>query len=183
MGPVVAPVGTVAVMLVAELAVAVVEVPLNLTVLLAGVALKFVPVIVTVAPTRPFVGLKPDMVGPDELTVKLPELVPVRPLTVTAIGPVVAPVGTEVVMLVALLAVTVATVPLNLTVLFAGVMSKFVPVIVTDVPTTPLVGLKLAMVGALVVSVLRKIEMLFETLFGTARSGIPSPSRSPMATQ
>ena len=38
-------------------------VPLNFTVLLAAVVLKFVPVIVTVAPTKPLVGLKLAMVG------------------------------------------------------------------------------------------------------------------------
>jgi hypothetical protein len=36
----------------------------------------------------------------------------------------------------------VADVPLNFTVLFEGVGSKLVPVIVTDVPTTPIVGVK-----------------------------------------
>ena len=64
------------------------------------------------------------------------------------ITPVVAPVGTDVVMLVAVLAETVAVVPLNFTVLFAGVALKLVPVIITEVPTAPLVGLKLVMVGA-----------------------------------
>ena len=51
MSPVVAPVGTVAVMLVAVLEMTVAVVPLNFTVLLAGVELKFVPLIVTEAPT------------------------------------------------------------------------------------------------------------------------------------
>ena len=61
--PVVAPAGTVAVMLVVVLAVAVAVVPLKRTVLFAGVALKFVPVIVTVAPIRPDVGVKLVIVG------------------------------------------------------------------------------------------------------------------------
>ena len=68
-------------------------------------------------------------------------------MTVTEIAPDEAPPGTEVVMLVEVLAVTVATVPLNLTVLLAGVTSKLVPVMVTVVPTAPLVGLKLLIVG------------------------------------
>ena len=82
-----------------------------------------------------------------EPTVKTPLLVAVLPPTVTEIDPVVAPVGTVVVILVAELAVTNAVVPLNCTILLAGVVSKFVPVIVTDVPTRPLVGVKLVMVA------------------------------------
>jgi hypothetical protein len=61
--------------------------------------------------------------------------------------PVVAPNGTVAVIVVAVLAVTVAIVPLNFTVLLAGVGSKFVPVIVTTVLTEPEVGVKLVMVG------------------------------------
>ena len=64
------------------------------------------------------------------------------------IVPVAAPVGTEVTMLVAVgVPVIVAVVPLNFTTLFDGVVSKFVPVIVTVAPTPPLVGLKLVIVG------------------------------------
>ena len=70
-------------------------------------------------------------------------------MTVTVIVPVVAPTGTDVVMLVAVLAVTTAVVPLNFTMLLAGVKSKFVPVIVTEVPIGPLVGVKLVIVGAI----------------------------------
>jgi hypothetical protein len=55
---------------------------------------------------------------------------------------VVAPTGTVTTKLVAVALVTVADVPLNFTVLFEGVGSKLVPVIVTDVPTTPIVGVK-----------------------------------------
>jgi hypothetical protein len=57
---------------------------------------------------------------------------------ITAMGPVVAPAGTDVVMVVAVAAVTVAETPLNVTVLLAGTGSKFSPVIVTEVPITPL---------------------------------------------
>ena len=131
-------------MLVVVLAVTTAVVPLNLTVLLAGVALKFNPVIMTVAPSTPLVGLNDVMVGP---TVKLVTLVAVFPATVTLIVPVVAPEGTVVVMLVAVLAVTTAVVPLNLTVLLAGVVLKFVPGMLTVVPTAPLVGVKLEIVG------------------------------------
>ena len=80
-------------------------------------------------------------------TVKLVALVAVLPPTVTEIGPVVAPDGTVAVILVDVLAVTVAAVPLNITMLFAGVVSKFVPVMVTVVPMGPLAGAKLVIVG------------------------------------
>ena len=61
--------------------------------------------------------------------------------------PVVAPVGTVTVMLVALQAVAVAAVPLNFTVLVPCVAPKFVPVMTTVVPTVPLLGLRLVIVG------------------------------------
>ena len=145
--PVVAPVGTVVVILVAVEVVTTAVVPLNFTILFAGAVLKFVPVIVTVASTAPLNGLKLVMVGGGSVTVKLEELVAVRELTVTEIAPVVAPVGTVVVILVAVEADTVAAVPLKLTLLLAGVALKFVPVMVIVVPTTPLDGLKLVIVG------------------------------------
>jgi hypothetical protein len=61
--PVVAPLGTVATMLVALQLVAVAVVPLNLTVLVPCVVPKPVPVIVTDAPTAPDVGDKLEIVG------------------------------------------------------------------------------------------------------------------------
>jgi hypothetical protein len=81
------------------------------------------------------------------VTVKFVTLVAVIPATVTVIVPVVAPAGTEVEILVAVLAVTTAVVPLNLTMLLAGVGSKFVPVIVTVVPMGPFPGVNEVMVG------------------------------------
>ena len=62
--PVVAPDGTVATMLVALQLVALALVPLNVTVLVPCVEPKFVPVIVTEAPTAPDVGDRLEMVGP-----------------------------------------------------------------------------------------------------------------------
>jgi hypothetical protein len=59
------------------------------------------------------------------------------PPTVTTTFPVVAPVGTGTAMLVALQLVGVPAVPLNVTVLVPCVVPKFVPVIVTAVPTAP----------------------------------------------
>jgi hypothetical protein len=76
---------------VAELTVNVVAVvPLNLT----DVApVRFVPVITTEAPTGPLVGAKPVIVGTPP-TVKLLALEAEPPGVVTAMGPVVAPLGT-----------------------------------------------------------------------------------------
>ena len=66
--------------------------------------------------------------------------------TVTVMGPVVAPVGTMAVRLVLLVKVGVAAnVPLKETVAFEA---KFVPVMVTGVPTGPEVGEMLVIVGA-----------------------------------
>src|SRR6266446_5323544 len=84
--PVAAPVGTVAVICVAELTVNVAVVPLNFT---AVAPVNAVPVIVTLAPTAPLVGEKLVMVG-GETTVKELALVPVPPAVVTLIVPVVA---------------------------------------------------------------------------------------------
>src|SRR6267142_5226719 len=72
------------------------------------------------------------------------------PPTVTTTLPVVAPLGTGATMLDADQLVGVAVVPLNLTVLAPCVAPKFVPVIVTDVATGPLVGERLVSVGATV---------------------------------
>lgn len=77
-------------------------------------------------------------------TVKFEELVTVTPLNDTVIGPEPAPEGTEVVMLVEVYDETTAGVPLNST---AGGAIKFVPVMVTVVPTPAAVGLKLVIVG------------------------------------
>ena len=61
--------------------------------------------------------------------------------------PVVAPVGTGTVMLVALHAVGVPAVPLNVTVPVPCVAPKFAPAMVTELPTTPDVGLRLVILG------------------------------------
>lgn len=145
-GPVVAPVGTVVVILVDVDAVTIAETPLKLTELLAGVVLKFVPAIITVAPEAPLDGLNPVRVGAGE-TVKLFVLKTVIPLSVKEILPVVAPVGTVVVILVLVEAVIVAATPLKDKTLSVGVVLKFEPVIVTTAPTAPLPGLKLEMDG------------------------------------
>src|SRR5438105_2031825 len=79
------------------------------------------------------------------VTVKLPALLAVPPAVVTLTGPVVAPAGTVAVIALAEFTVKFALVPLNFT---AVAPVKFVPLIVTLVPTDPLVGAKLVIVGA-----------------------------------
>jgi len=66
---------------------------------------------------------------------------------VTTTFPVVAPAGTGVVIPVVPQPVGVAVVPLNVTVLVPFVVPKLDPVIVTEVPTPPHVGFRLAMLG------------------------------------
>ncbi len=134
--PVVAPLGTGTVILVALQLVGAPAVPLNFTVLVPCVAPKLVPVIVTEVATAPDVGLRLVMFGAGVVTVKATPLL-ATPLTVTTTLPVVAPLGTGTIMLVALQLVGVPRVPLKLTVLVPCVAPKFVPVIVTEVPTGP----------------------------------------------
>jgi hypothetical protein len=66
----------------------------------------------------------------------------------TTTFPVVASAGTVTTMLVALQLVGVASVPLKLTVPLSCIAPKFVPVIVTEVPTTPEVTERLVILGA-----------------------------------
>jgi hypothetical protein len=108
-GPVVALAGTVTTILVAVELLTMARVPLNLT---TGEAPKLVPNTVTVAPTAPLIGLKLVIVG-EGSTIKLVVLSRVRPLTVTEIGPLVAPAGTVVVIDVVVELDTVALAPLN----------------------------------------------------------------------
>jgi len=150
--PVVAPVGTVAVICVAESTWNVVAVvALNFTELVVKLApltvpLKFVPVILTDVPTGPKVGVNEVIVGAGTgVTVKLVALVFCPAAVYTWTGPVVAPAGTTAVAPVALGFVgvtrlevwkrTPVTVELN------------VPLIVTVEPTMPLVGEKVGTPG------------------------------------
>jgi hypothetical protein len=98
---------------------------------------------VTEAPTAPVVIDKLVIAG---VTVKLTPLLATLE-TVTTTFPVVAALGTVTVMLVAAQAVAAADVPLNATVLVPWVDPKFVPVIVTEVPTGPELTDKLVIVG------------------------------------
>ena len=146
--PVVAPVGTFTTIEVAlQLVIVVAVVVLNFTVLVPWVEPKAVPVIVTDAPTAPDVTDRLVMLGVPT-TVKAEPLLATL-LTVTTTLPVVAPVGTLTAMEVALqLVIDVTAVVLNFTVLVPWVVPKFVPVIVTDAPTAPVVNDKLLIAGA-----------------------------------
>ncbi len=145
--PVVAPVGTVATIEVAlQLAIVVAIVVLNFTVLLPCVPPKFVPVIVTDAPTAPDVGERLVMLGVASTVKGWPLLS--TPLACTTTFPVLAPEGTGTAIDVALQLVGVADVPLNFTVLVPCVAPKFVPVIVTEAATAPDVGDRLVIPGA-----------------------------------
>jgi hypothetical protein len=133
--PVVAPLGTVTWMLVAPQLVARAFTPLNVTVLVPCEVPKFSPLIVTGVPTGPEFVVNPMMLGPAP-TVKATPLLAVPP-TVTTIFPVVAPLGTGTVMLVALQLSGVPAVPLKVTVLDPWLAPKPLPMIVMEVPTDP----------------------------------------------
>jgi hypothetical protein len=147
--PVVAPVGTVAVICVAESTVKLVA--LTLLKLTAVAPVKPVPVIFTTVPTGPKVGVKDVMVAQAAATVKSAVLVAAVPTPVSTLTfPVVALLGTIAVIWVALSArVEGATVVLKVTApaLFEA-SRRFVPVMVTDVPAGPHVGVNEVMVGA-----------------------------------
>src|SRR5207249_6754376 len=85
-------------------------------------------------------------------TVKFTPLLATPP-TVTTTFPVVAPAGIGATMLVALQLVGVAPIPLKVTVLVPWLAPKLAPVIVTDVPRPPDVGLRLVMLGGGTVTV------------------------------
>lgn len=111
---------------------------LNLT---AVASVKLAPLIVTLVPVGPLVGVKLVIRG---ATVKSPALVPVPAGFVTVILPVVALAGTVAVILMSELKVKAAEVPLSLT---DVVPVKWVPLIVTLIPTAPFRGEKLVIVG------------------------------------
>ncbi len=141
--PVVAPEGTVVTKLVALQLVTLAVVPLNFSVLVPCDEPKVVPDIVTDAPTAPEVIERLAMCG---VTVKFTPLLAV-PETVMTTLPVVAPEGTVVTMLELPQLVAVAVVPLNLTVLVPWLDPKWLPVMVTEVPSGPDVVDKLVILG------------------------------------
>jgi hypothetical protein len=127
--PIVAPFGTVAVMLVSLQFDGVEIIPLKVTVLLPWVPPKLDPEMVTGVPGTPTDSETPVMTG-EEVTRKGAPLLP-WPDTVTTTFPVVAPAGTVATMPVELQLDTVAAAPLKLTVLLPCVDPKPVPAIVT----------------------------------------------------
>jgi hypothetical protein len=150
--PVVAPVGTVAVICVAESTWNVVAVVvLNFTELVVKLApltvpLKFVPVILTDVPTGPEAGVNEVIVGAGAVTtVKLVALVRCPAAVYTWIGPVVAPAGTTAVAEVALVLVGVTRLEVLKRTAVGGVVN--VPLTVTVVPTKPLAGEKVGTPG------------------------------------
>jgi hypothetical protein len=103
--------------------------------------------IATEVPTAPDVGLRRVMVGIGKVTVNGTALL-ARPPTVTTTLPVVAPTGaTATIDVEDQLVIEVAVIPLKVTVLAPCVDPKFVPVMVTVVPTIPDVGLSPVIVG------------------------------------
>jgi hypothetical protein len=140
MGPVVAPLGTVALIWVVAVIVALAEVLLNLTVI--GLK-KFSPSMVTVVAAAPAVGVKSVMMGRLP-ALKLLVLTADPALVVTVRGTLAAPTGTE-----ALTTVVAVTVPLTgvafpVKVTVVPPTMKFAPKIYTCVG----VDEKLVMVGA-----------------------------------
>lgn len=111
---------------------------------------KSLPLMTTwVTPAVPLVGVKFDMIGPGRVvTVKFVLLVPLPPGPTTVIGPVVAPVGTEkiVICVSELIEKLVACTPVAKKI--CETPKKPVPVRTTWVPTGPVVGEKLVIDGA-----------------------------------
>jgi hypothetical protein len=145
-GPVVVPDGTVTVIEAEAQLAAVALFPLKVTVLVPWLKPKFPPATVTMVPTGPTFGDRVVMTGA-ELTVKVTPLLATPP-TVTTTGPVLAPLGTVVVIELVVHAEGTATIPLKVTVLFPWLDPKLPPAIVTTVPTGPTFGDRLVMVGA-----------------------------------
>src|SRR5436309_1058273 len=112
--------------------------------------MKFAPLIVmrvALAPAVTLVGKMEVSDGTPLETVNGVALV-ARPFAVcTVMLPVVAFCGTLVERLVLVAPVTVAAVPLNCSVLFAGVVENAVPVMVTGVPHAPVPGETFVIVG------------------------------------
>jgi hypothetical protein len=143
--PVVAPVGTGTTIEPVPQVVGVAVVPLNFTVLVPCVEPKFAPEIVTDVPTAPDVGDKVVRLGVGNTVYAEPALA--TPFAVITTLPVVAPSGTGTTIEVALQLPGIAVVPWNVTELVPCAVPKFVPVIVTEVPTGPEVGDKFVIPG------------------------------------
>ena len=138
-GPLVAPVGTVALSCVEDREVTVAVVPLNFT---TDFELNPTPLIVTDVPTGPLVGLRPVI---DSVTVRLVLLVAVPAAVVTEISPVTAPLGTTAFSSVLDTNDTFGE-PFEPNLTFAP-GTKLFPMIVTVLPVIPAVGVNDDTVG------------------------------------
>jgi hypothetical protein len=146
-------------------------VPLNVTVPLPCELPKFDPVTVIAAPTAPVVTDKLVILGAGT-TVKLTPLL-ATPLALTTTFPVVAPLGTVTPMLDAPHDVTLAVVPLNVTMPLPCELPKFDPVTVTAAPTAPVVKDKLVMLGA--GTTVKLIPLVLTPLALTTRFPVVAP--------
>jgi len=142
-GPVVARFGTGTTIVFVDQLVGWERIPLNLTLLLPTPLAKPLPVRVTGTLTQPEVG-EIDVRTGGSVNV-LPWLA--TPFTVTTTGPVEPAIGAGTVMLVSLHAVGVPAAPLKVTVLLPCRSPKPEPATVTTVPTEPVDGIKLVMLG------------------------------------
>jgi hypothetical protein len=143
--PVEAPEGIGALIDVLVQVVGVAMMPLKVTELLPWLVPKLLPLIVTVVPTGPKLGDKLVMLGA-ELTVKVTALLATPP-TVTITGPVVAAAGTGMTICDAAQFCATPAVPLKVTLLEPCASPKFVPAMVTGLPTPPDEGDREAMLG------------------------------------
>ena len=150
--PVVALVGTVVVIWLFELTVNGAFTPLNFTVI---VPRNPDPVSTTVVPTGPSGGENDEITGGPGVTVKFVGELTAPLGVVTMIRPVTAPAGTMAVIRVDELTVKEALTPPKWT---AVAPVNPVPVIVTEVPTGPLVGVNEVIVGPCAVTT--KLELL-----------------------
>jgi hypothetical protein len=128
-------------------------------------------VMVTEAPTAPEVGDKLVILGAATTVKVFPLLATLATVTITL--PVVAPVGTVTARVVVVALITVAAVPLKVTVFDVGVVEKFVPVIVTDAPMAPEVSDRLVIVG--VGSTVKAIPLVFTPLVDTTTFPVVAP--------
>lgn len=123
------------------------DAPLIVSVLVPWLGPKFDPVICMTCPVPPAVGPTLVIVGA-ETTVKGTALLAI-PDAVTTTLPVVAPAGTGTTIVVGFQLVGVAAVPLNVTLLVPTIGPKFIPSIVTKVPTAPEARDSVLMTGAM----------------------------------
>src|SRR5438309_5528635 len=147
--PVVAPLGTVAVMLLApQLVIVVALVPLNFTFPFPTLGPKLYTPFPYAALFRSVFGDNDVMLGAP-VTVNVTPALATPPAAVTTTLPHVATLGTVAVMLLAPhLVIVVALVPLNFTLPFPTLGPKLDPAITIDDPTAPVFGVNDVMLGA-----------------------------------